>query len=43
MGISAATAKTYADHEKDDLTRKIFGKLGTNAAQSANGGAAESK
>lgn len=27
MGISAETAKTYANHEKDDLTWRIFGKL----------------
>jgi integrase len=42
LGISAATAKTYADHEKDDLTRKIFGKLGTNAARLAGGAVSES-
>jgi integrase len=36
MGISAATARTYADHENDDLTRRIFEKRGKNVANSAD-------
>jgi integrase len=38
MGISGAIAGTYLDHESAGLTRRAFGKLGTNAAH-LNGGA----
>jgi integrase len=42
MGISAAIASTYMDHESADLTRRAFAKLGTNAAHSLGATVSES-